>query len=312
VLYNMMGHVSLPAMLEKIVRDHGSDEFADFKSIFLSMLENFRYERTLLQTATRLIQQDVWRAIADLRRSRARGRGPALLAPLTAAPLCTHCGRSFHEAYHAAAQAALALRQRQRTRTRALALAPPSSAEAAAAEPGTVEEAAPQRLPGLLLLSPCDHAFHVSCLGKATACPACQRRAAPRRGQRQAAEAPAVASAAAAQPAASASASASATGAASGSTGERSGPAAVGLLAGRVRSPTLHPSQVYLDRLEARLGQQKLLQHAPGRRVGTYRAASTRPRAAASSATETSAFRPRQTGAAPPLLIGSRPPASEH
>jgi hypothetical protein len=62
ILDNMMGSVAMPLILSRILRNHGKDEFGNFKSIVLGMLDNFTFERNLLQTTAHLLSQDVFAA----------------------------------------------------------------------------------------------------------------------------------------------------------------------------------------------------------------------------------------------------------
>lgn len=73
VIDNMMGYVALPAILKKIVTDHGSDKFGEFKTIFISMLDNYSYEQNILTTANQLFEYDTYRVSKDLFQRRARG-----------------------------------------------------------------------------------------------------------------------------------------------------------------------------------------------------------------------------------------------
>jgi predicted RNA-binding Zn-ribbon protein involved in translation (DUF1610 family) len=88
VIDNMMGYVALPAILKKIVTDHGSDKFGEFKTIFISMLDNYSYEQNILTTANQLFEYDTYRVSKDLFKRRAQGH-------LTT-PKCQLCGEKFH------------------------------------------------------------------------------------------------------------------------------------------------------------------------------------------------------------------------
>jgi hypothetical protein len=133
ILYNMMGYVALPSILDKIVRDHGSDQFGDFKSIFMSMLDNYRYEQTILKTATRLIQHDMHNTTKELRHVRSKPLAPRGFGGVA-------CG---------------------------LCNAPPHApALSVAAEED-------ERLRQLMTVFRCGHAFHASCLQRAPRCPLC-------------------------------------------------------------------------------------------------------------------------------------------
>jgi len=57
VLHSMMGYVSLPSLMLKIVRDHGGDEFQDFKTIILDMMDTFSYEKGISFTFMHLLKE---------------------------------------------------------------------------------------------------------------------------------------------------------------------------------------------------------------------------------------------------------------
>lgn len=59
VLQSMMGFVPLRSIMEKIVRDHSSAHFNDFKNIIMTMLDTYNYERNILDTAKQLFERDV-------------------------------------------------------------------------------------------------------------------------------------------------------------------------------------------------------------------------------------------------------------
>ena len=50
ILTHMNGHVSLPSVLAKITNDHRHQKFREFRSTINGMLENVRYEQSILQT----------------------------------------------------------------------------------------------------------------------------------------------------------------------------------------------------------------------------------------------------------------------
>jgi len=62
VLKRMMGEVSFPAILGKIVKDHGKDEFGEFRYTICGMLETYRFEETTLHTAYLTLESDIFRA----------------------------------------------------------------------------------------------------------------------------------------------------------------------------------------------------------------------------------------------------------
>lgn len=90
IMYAMMGHVPLGTILNKILQDHGGDEFGDFKGTILGMLGTFGYEREILRTARDLIEDDTWQSLDQLKRLRSHG-----LAPNRAT--CCVCERQLSE-----------------------------------------------------------------------------------------------------------------------------------------------------------------------------------------------------------------------
>ncbi len=119
VLRQMMTYVALPAILDKIVRDHAKSEFAEFKDVIYNMLETFHYESSILGLANHVLERDMFDATSALRKRRAR--------PYVAhESRCPTCQQSFVDK------------------------------------------------PSGLLMYPCGHGFHRSCLPKVEAsCPIC-------------------------------------------------------------------------------------------------------------------------------------------
>lgn len=48
IIDGMMGYVPLHAIMEKILADHGSHPFGDFRATILNMLSAYGYERAIL------------------------------------------------------------------------------------------------------------------------------------------------------------------------------------------------------------------------------------------------------------------------
>ncbi|EFA85394.1 RING zinc finger-containing protein [Heterostelium album PN500] len=90
ILNNMMGYVALPLILTKIVNDHGSDEFGDFKSIISGMLDTCTFETSILNTANQLIQRDMYTTTSEYIERRSRAYSPA-------AARCLMCNRPLKE-----------------------------------------------------------------------------------------------------------------------------------------------------------------------------------------------------------------------
>jgi hypothetical protein len=72
ILFHMLGYVALPSILSKIVSDHGTEEWADFKLIILGMLDTYTYEKSILQIANHLINQDLFNTTRDLYKKRSK------------------------------------------------------------------------------------------------------------------------------------------------------------------------------------------------------------------------------------------------
>ena len=66
VLTQMNGHVSLPSVLAKITKDHRHQRFREFRSTINGMLENVRYEQSILQTAKQLLADAKYRQVRIL------------------------------------------------------------------------------------------------------------------------------------------------------------------------------------------------------------------------------------------------------
>eukprot|EP01104_Vermistella_antarctica_P004411 TRINITY_DN14864_c0_g1_i1.p1 TRINITY_DN14864_c0_g1~~TRINITY_DN14864_c0_g1_i1.p1 ORF type:complete len:311 (-),score=68.60 TRINITY_DN14864_c0_g1_i1:98-964(-) len=71
-----MGYVPLKAILDKIVRHHASDQFRDFKSIIIAMLETYSYENDTLITVNHMLEEDMHSAFRSYVSRRLRGLGP--------------------------------------------------------------------------------------------------------------------------------------------------------------------------------------------------------------------------------------------
>ena len=73
VLSSMNGYISLPSILNKIVKDHGKDEFGDFKTVILGMLDTYTYEDTILKIANKLVLKDSYTAYKEFIKSNSKG-----------------------------------------------------------------------------------------------------------------------------------------------------------------------------------------------------------------------------------------------
>ena len=89
VINAMMAHVALPAVLQRIIANEGgvAGHFGDVRDLLTGVLDACSYERTLMGTCARLVNQDLHCAIASLMRASRRAT-----VPLT--DTCLLCGRS--------------------------------------------------------------------------------------------------------------------------------------------------------------------------------------------------------------------------
>ncbi|GAM21166.1 hypothetical protein SAMD00019534_043410 [Acytostelium subglobosum LB1] len=90
ILNSMMGYVALPLILTKIVNDHGTDEFGDFKSIITGMLDTCTFETSILNTANALIQRDMFTTTAQYIQKRSKAYSPD-------SARCLMCNRPLKE-----------------------------------------------------------------------------------------------------------------------------------------------------------------------------------------------------------------------
>nr|CAB3267651.1 vacuolar protein sorting-associated protein 8 homolog [Phallusia mammillata] len=90
VLTSMIGHMTLPAVLQKIIQDpaYKSGKFGEIRNLLLGMLETYQYERTLLDTTLSLLARERHRSLCSLRKNITRGIAPR-------SQLCTLCRRSI-------------------------------------------------------------------------------------------------------------------------------------------------------------------------------------------------------------------------
>ena len=61
ILASMMGHIALPAVLQKIMQDpaYNTGKFGEIKELMLGMLDTYNYELTLLETTRNLLNKDL-------------------------------------------------------------------------------------------------------------------------------------------------------------------------------------------------------------------------------------------------------------
>merc|ERR1711879_1064655 len=101
----MMGFVPLRFIMEKIVRDHSTAPFADFKPMILAMLDTYHYEQNILEAAKRLFDSDHFQAHSAYKKTLGRGFSCARASNCTLCKIpfaggCDvtvySCGHSFH------------------------------------------------------------------------------------------------------------------------------------------------------------------------------------------------------------------------
>ena len=116
VINAMMAHVPLPSVLQRIVANEGgvAGHFGDVRDLLSGVLDACSYERTLLSTCARLVNQDLHRAVASLTTASRCATAPhndmcvvcgrLALGPSVAMSrhsddvVCFHCGHLTHRA----------------------------------------------------------------------------------------------------------------------------------------------------------------------------------------------------------------------
>jgi len=91
-LQNMMGHLPLAVIVQKMVADSGKESFGSFRNIFMSMLDVTSYERNILHTTNRLLDGDVFLQAKELMKWRTKAFAPTNVvqqAPLQQVPVAS-------------------------------------------------------------------------------------------------------------------------------------------------------------------------------------------------------------------------------
>jgi len=90
VLNSMMGYISPPAILQKIMQDpaYNTGKFGEVKELIIAMLDNYNYEETLMETCTRLVYHDLHLHLRSLTQTATRGFVPR-------SDLCSLCQRNI-------------------------------------------------------------------------------------------------------------------------------------------------------------------------------------------------------------------------
>ncbi|XP_059149378.1 vacuolar protein sorting-associated protein 8 homolog [Physella acuta] len=78
VLNSMMGYISPPAILQKIMQDpaYNTGKFGEVKELIIGMLENYNYEETLMETCKNLLYHDLHVHLRSLTQTATRGFVP--------------------------------------------------------------------------------------------------------------------------------------------------------------------------------------------------------------------------------------------
>ncbi|RMX42196.1 hypothetical protein pdam_00017314 [Pocillopora damicornis] len=78
VLNSMMGYISLPAILQKIMQDptYSTGKFGEIKELILGMLDTYTYESTLLKTTNKLLSGDLHSSLSHLKNQSNHGMTP--------------------------------------------------------------------------------------------------------------------------------------------------------------------------------------------------------------------------------------------
>ncbi|GFO47915.1 vacuolar protein sorting-associated protein 8-like protein [Plakobranchus ocellatus] len=90
VLNSMMGYISPPAILQKIVQDpaYNTGKFGEVKELIIGMLDNYNYEETLMETCKNLLYHDLHVHLRSLTQAASRGFVPR-------GDQCNLCHQSF-------------------------------------------------------------------------------------------------------------------------------------------------------------------------------------------------------------------------
>ncbi|XP_009594307.1 uncharacterized protein [Nicotiana tomentosiformis] len=107
IIEGMIGYVSLPRIILKLLSDNETQEFGDFKPTILGMLGTYDFERRILDTAKSLIEDDTYSSLSLLKRGASHGFAPrSLLCCICNCPLTKDfsassiqifsCGHAIH------------------------------------------------------------------------------------------------------------------------------------------------------------------------------------------------------------------------
>jgi hypothetical protein len=157
LLLSTSPQVSLPRLLLRLIysQARGETTFADFRDIFLSMLDTYKYEGKLLEMTNRLFDRDLFHSMKDVVDKRAKGWRPRRAA-------CEICDANILD----------------------LSLLQPALAWGVDDE----QEEEPQQSKRYVLFH-CGHGFHTDCLNRQVGmqvCIVCQQDTPSRKGKEKA------------------------------------------------------------------------------------------------------------------------------
>jgi hypothetical protein len=73
-LNGMVGHISLPLVLEKIVREHSEASIGEYRDILDAFMSMYTFEQSLLDTSKRLVADDLFQGEGLLLKNLKQGR----------------------------------------------------------------------------------------------------------------------------------------------------------------------------------------------------------------------------------------------
>ncbi|KAM3583331.1 hypothetical protein VKS41_004245 [Umbelopsis sp. WA50703] len=146
-------HVSLPRLLLRLIQSQTNSEttFADFRDIFLGMLDTYKYEGQLLEMTNRLFEQDLFVGIRSVIQKKSRGWRPRRI-------ICEICHTTLLDLSILRKPFAWDL-DPEETQTVVAESSTPESSEQAESRDTTVSASSD----GIVLFR-CGHGYHRACL----------------------------------------------------------------------------------------------------------------------------------------------------
>ncbi|CAM8890178.1 unnamed protein product [Rhodiola kirilowii] len=101
IIEGMLGYVRLPAIIDKLLSDNGSQEFGDFKLTILGVLGTYGFERQILDTAKSLIEDDTFYTMSLLKKGTSHGYAPRkAVCCICDCPLSKYASNSSVQIFH--------------------------------------------------------------------------------------------------------------------------------------------------------------------------------------------------------------------